>query len=402
MDKTPIYPHSAAYARENGELEQYRASMRTLTECRNAIDSTIRSNWDGMNFPEGCAKEILERFGQERVTFILAYTVRETNFDNRFSGHNASWANTVSMHGMGRGRESCTLESHPAKVDLFIDLVQSDLQELAKQKSTKRRTHSADRGEKVFKLDKTPVYKETFAYAYEHGEAEQHHASRRANIACKDAIVTAINDNYRENCLNTTAAVKEVIQQFGFERMFYVLANTLQTMNSDGRVSQANKQWAQSIPVVFEQGQRDMSYLITQTHPGLLNMFASEARHEHLLRQPLKAADIKAEAEHIMQRLQSEQEPNSPNGTHYMAQISPDFLFRAKTKDTDRLMAMLPFQSLSFSTLEGRRGTYALISQEENRFQKLVLRKPSVRKKLQEQSAAVKPPKKSKVKDQER
>ena len=402
MDKTPIYPYSAAHARENGELEQYRASLRAFSACKSAIDSTIRSHWDGMNFPKGCAKEVLELFGPERVSFVLAYTVRERNFDNRFSGHNASWADTISMFGMGRGLESCTLESHPAKVDLFIDLVRSDLQELTKQKSTERQTRSTDRGKRVFKLDKTPIYKETFAYAYEHGEAEQHHASRRANIACKDAIVTAINDNYRENRLDTTAAVKEVVQQFGFERMFYVLANTLQTMNSDGRVSQANKQWAQSIPVVFEQGQRDMSYLITQTHPGLLNMFASEARHEHLLRQPLKAADIKAEAEHIMQRLQSEQEPNSPNGTHYMAQISPDFLFRAKTKDTDRLMAMLPFQSLSFSTLEGRRGTYALISQEENRFQKLVLRKPSVRKKLQEQSAAVKPPKKNKAKDQER
>lgn len=402
MDKTPIYPYSAAYARENGELEQYRASLRAFSACKSAIDSTIRSNWDGMNFPKEAAKEVLEQFDPERVSFILAYTVRERNFANRFSGHNASWANTVSMYGIERGLENCTLESHPAKVDLFIDLVRSDLQELAKQKSTEQQTHSADRGKKVFKLDKTPIYKETFAYAYEHGEADQHHASRRANIACKDAIVTAINDNYRENRLNTAAAVKEVVQKFGFERMLYVLANTLQTMGSDGRVSQANKQWAQSIPVVFEQGERDTTYLITRSHPGLLNMFASEARHEYLLRQPLKAADIKAEAERIMQRLQSEREPNSPNGTHYMAQISPDFLARAKTKDTDRLMAVLPFQSLSFSTLEGRKGTYALISQDENRFQKLQLRKPSVRKKLQEQSAAPKPPAKKKAKEQER
>ena len=65
-----------------------------------------------------------------------------------------------------------------------------------------------------------------------------------------------------------------------------------------------------------------------------------------------------------------------------MAQISPTFLTRANTKDTDRLMAMLPFRSLSFSGLNGRKGTYALISGDENRFQKLVLRKPSVRKKL--------------------
>ena len=134
-------------------------------------------------------------------------------------------------------------------------------------------------------------------------------------------------------------------------------------------------------------------------------MFVSQARHEFLLRQPLKAADIKAEAEHILKRIQEAQEPNSPNGTHYMAQVSPDFLARAKTRDTDRLMSMLPFQSLSLSKLEGRKGTYALILKEENRFQPLVLRRPSVKKKLQEKSAvsaAPSVPGKPKSKGQER
>ena len=88
-----------------------------------------------------------------------------------------------------------------------------------------------------------------------------------------------------------------------------------------------------------------------------------------------------------------------------MAQVSPDFLARAGTKDTDRLITMLPFKTLCLSGLEGRRGLCALISQDENRFQKLVLRKPSVRKKLQEKSdtlAAPKSPSKSKSKGQER
>ena len=68
-------------------------------------------------------------------------------------------------------------------------------------------------------------------------------------------------------------------------------------------------------------------------------------------------------------------------------------------------MAILPFQSLALSTLEDRNGIYALISKDENRFQKLVLRKPSVRKKLQEKSDAAavrKSPIKNKVKEQER
>ena len=404
MNQTPIYPYPITYAREHGELEQYRASLKTLAECKCAIDDAIFDNWDGMNFDNDSAKGVLKQFGLERVAFILAYTVRERNIDNRFSGHNASWANTVPLYGIASGRESCTLESHPAKVDLFIDLVRKDLQELAQQKSALRQKSSVKPKKETVKMDKTPVYKESFQYAYQHGEQEQHLSSNRANIACKEAIEQAIASHYYDNRFNAEAAVRDVVKQFGFERMFYVLANTVQTQGGDGRVSRANKDWAQTIPVAFENGRRDMSFLITRSHPGLLDMFVSKARHEHLLRQPLKAADIKAEATYILERFQAAQEPNSPNGTHYMVQVSPDFLARAGTKDTDRLMAMLPFQTLSLSGLEGRKGTFALISKDEDRFQKLILRRPSVRKKLQEQPAAdaPKPPAKGRNKTQER
>ena len=124
--------------------------------------------------------------------------------------------------------------------------------------------------------------------------------------------------------------------------------------------------------------------------------------HEYLLSLPLKREDIKAEAARILAEFQNAPEPNSPNGTHYMVQVSPDFLARAKTKDHDRLMAMLPFQSLTLSTLNGRKGTYALIRQDENRFQPLRLRKPSVKKKLQEKPDAPKSPGKGKSERQER
>lgn len=234
-------------------------------------------------------------------------------------------------------------------------------------------------------MDKTPIYKESFQYAYQHGEETQHIASHTANIGCKAAIEQAISDHYSDNRLNTVAAVRDVVKRFGYERTLYVLANTVQDMGQDGRVSRANKDWAWTIPVAFESGKRDVSYLITQCHPGLLDMFVTAARHEYLLSLPLKREDIKAEAQKILTAFQNAQEPNSPNKTHYMAQVSPDFLARAKTKDHDRLIAMLPFQSLTLSTLNGRKGTYALIRQDENRFQPLVLRRPSVRKQLQEQ-----------------
>lgn len=88
MDNTPIYPHPITYAREHGELEQYRASMQAMALCKCAIDDAIYDNWDGMNFPRDSAKRVLKQFGQERVAFVLAYTVREKEYDARFSGHN--------------------------------------------------------------------------------------------------------------------------------------------------------------------------------------------------------------------------------------------------------------------------------------------------------------------------
>ena len=257
-------------------------------------------------------------------------------------------------------------------------------------------------------IRKTPVYKYPGEYAREHDELELYRASGKANIACKQAIETAVNGHYNDNCLDTKAAVREVVERFGYERMLYVLAVTVREKDWDGRISQANKNWARTIPV-FENKDgfgldRNTAFVVTQCHPCLTDMFVSEARHEYLLSLPLTKEDIKAEALNILSAFQNVTEPNSPNGTHYMAQISPDFLARANTKDTDRLMAMLPFQTLSLSGLEGHKGKFALISKDENRFQKLVLRRPSVRKKLQEQpdADAPKPPAKGKNKAQER
>ena len=231
-------------------------------------------------------------------------------------------------------------------------------------------------------MDKTPVYQFPFDYAQAHDECEQYNASHDANIACKGAIETAIRRYYGHNCLDAVPAVRDVVKQFGYERTLYVLANTVQRLEHDGRISRKNKEWAWKTP--FGADPKCAYFIITNCHPGLLNIFLDTARHEYLLSQPIKRADIKAEASHILEQFQEAVEPNSPNGTHFMARVSPDFWARAKQKDRDRLMNMLPFASLSLSTLEGYKGIYALISKDEDRSKPLILRKPSVRKKLRE------------------
>lgn len=232
----------------------------------------------------------------------------------------------------------------------------------------------------------TPVYKYPATYAREHNELEIYRASHKANIACRDDIDNAIRDNYRNNCLGSDTA-KQVIAEFGFDRTLYVLANTVREKDWDGRIDRKNKDWARTIPVFDDESgfgdNRNREFIVDRAHPGLVDLFINQARREYLLTQPLTKEDIQAEAARLLRRLQSEREPNSPGGTHFMAQISPDFLIRASTKDQDRLFVMLPFQSLTFSALKDRKGIFAFIQKDENRDQPLRQRKPSVRKKLE-------------------
>lgn len=250
----------------------------------------------------------------------------------------------------------------------------------------------------------TPLYKYPATYAREHDELPQYRASHKANIACRDAIDDAIRDNYRDNCLGHDAA-KQVIAEFGFDRTLYVLANTVREKDWDGRIDHRNKDWARTIPVFEDESgfgdNRNREFVVNKAHPGLLDLFVTQARRKYTLSQPLTKEDIQQEAARILSKLQDPREPNSPNGTHFMAQISPDFLLRAGTKEQDKLFAMLPFDSLTFSGMKDRKGLYATISKDENRNQPLRLRKPSVRDKLQKTTPAPKAPAKKKSKDME-
>lgn len=72
-----------------------------------------------------------------------------------------------------------------------------------------------------------PLYRHDAAYAREQGNLDLYRASRRANIACKEAIEASLSEHYRDNRLDRDA-VPQVIEQFGYTRTLYVLANTVQ------------------------------------------------------------------------------------------------------------------------------------------------------------------------------
>ena len=125
-----------------------------------------------------------------------------------------------------------------------------------------------------------PLYPHSAAYASEHGEMAQYHASYQVNVSCKEAIEQAISRHYGDNRLNTEAAVKEVLEQFGPERVQFILANTIQHKDGDGRISRDNKAWAKTIPMPEDNDtSRHSAYLVVdEVNPGLTDLFIKQAR----------------------------------------------------------------------------------------------------------------------------
>ena len=151
------------------------------------------------------------------------------------------------------------------------------------------------------------VYRYPAAYATEHGELDKYRASHKANIACKEAIETAIRGSYHNNQLSKDAAT-DVVSRFGAERVAYVLAVTIRDKDWDGRFSSDNKAWAKSVPLQENKDSwghdRNLDFVISQAHPGLIDLFTTQMRkleHEQVKDRPS-----------VMGMLQQKTSPRTP------------------------------------------------------------------------------------------
>lgn len=137
--------------------------------------------------------------------------------------------------------------------------------------------------QKQREMEQSPLYRDNAAYAREHNELDAYRLSFKANVACKEAIETAIAENYSDNRLNT-CCVKAIMERFGTERVAYVLAATVQVKDWDERFSRSNKEWAATISVVDDgndiMGDRRTRFVVDRCHPGLTDLFITAFRKE--------------------------------------------------------------------------------------------------------------------------
>ena len=177
---------------------------------------------------------------------------------------------------------------------------------------------------------------------------------------------------------------------------------------------------ADNYTLIYEHGERDIpagQYFDGNPDPQLGKFERFEAqpndpealkdllREQHKSRQQLVPGDFKAhiaalhdsrierEARRVVEKMKQTETPNSPDKSHFSAELSPYFLRLATDKDMERLFSMLPYKSLSFSAMEGRHGVYALISKDENRDRDIRKPRPSLRAQLKVDKAKTAPKK---------
>lgn len=122
-----------------------------------------------------------------------------------------------------------------------------------------------------------------------------------------------------------------------------------------------------------------LRYLLQEERSGREQLKPGNFK-EHIT--ALHDSRIRREAERILSELQALKKPNSPEKTHFMVELSPYFTAIASSKDTDRLLSLLPFKTQSLSSIKDRHGVYAFVAKDENRDKPLRKPRPSIRAQL--------------------
>lgn len=119
-DHAYLYLGSASEAKRYNELNLWRESHKENIACKQAIESAIRTGFDGMHLNDDCAQSVIDQYGFKRVGWVLSNTIQRKDYDGRFSMSNKAWAKqtfiTPDNHAL-----DFVVESHPAVLDGFIN-----------------------------------------------------------------------------------------------------------------------------------------------------------------------------------------------------------------------------------------------------------------------------------------
>ena len=124
-------------------------------------------------------------------------------------------------------------------------------------------------------MNETQLYPWSAEEARRRDELSLWRASHRENIACKEAIEEAVRRHFDGSHLDNDC-LDGVLREFGCKRTAWVLANTLQQLEWDGRISPRNKAWAETFPIPWDK-RHGLEFVVT-SHPAILDGVVDQYR----------------------------------------------------------------------------------------------------------------------------
>lgn len=119
-------------------------------------------------------------------------------------------------------------------------------------------------------------------YRVQKQKADEYRENMRKNVDCKRAIEKGISENFNGMVLST-GFEDEIIAEYGLDRVEYVLANTIQEKDHDGRFSNINKEWARQKEIT-EMPEHRYQFVV-ESHPAVLDGFVNLIREKSLQKQ---------------------------------------------------------------------------------------------------------------------
>ena len=114
-----VYMNSLDHARREDEVQLWRNSFKENVRCKNAVEKALSEGFDGMHLNDGIAKDLAEEFGTDRLSWVLANTVKEHFEDGRFRPENKEWAKNIYIPKDSHNVEFA-VSSHPEIVNGLI------------------------------------------------------------------------------------------------------------------------------------------------------------------------------------------------------------------------------------------------------------------------------------------
>jgi hypothetical protein len=145
-----VYPFSAEVAEENDDLEWYRQSHKLNIACKDAIEQAISCHYKNNTLDTVALQNVISQFGWPRTAFVLANTVRNKDWDARFSSDNKDWAKRIPIYpdtnSFGENKRlQYVVNSHSGLTDLFISTLRREYQhqkETPQKSSVRKKLHT--------------------------------------------------------------------------------------------------------------------------------------------------------------------------------------------------------------------------------------------------------------------